>query len=343
VETLKKLEAYAKKGGKIVATGRAPSSAPGLIGAEEQGREICAISKSLFEGRVVEEAQLGAALHKQLQPDMALSTTVPEIGFIHRHTDSAEIYFIANTGNEPKRATAKFRVSGMQAEWWDPFTGEATPVRGAIELDLEPYGSRVLVFSKRSQAAPAVAKASSKAPNPLELSAGWNVTFSGLNRKSTMDRLHSWTDDSATQFYSGEAIYEKTVKVPADFVQPGRKLLLDFGQSTPTSPAQGAKPGMRAWLDGPVREAAVVYVNGQRAGSAWRPPYAVDVTKLLKAGDNAIRIVVANTAINRMAGVPLPDYTELEKKYGSRFEPQDMNNLKPLPSGLLGGLRLVAQ
>ena len=27
--------------------------------------------------------------------------------------------------------------------------------------------------------------------------------------------------------------------------------------------------GMQAWLDAPVREAAVVYINGQRAGSVW--------------------------------------------------------------------------
>ena len=30
---------------------------------------------------------------------------------------------------------------------------------------------------------------------------------------------------------------------------------------------------MQTWLDGPVREAAVVYVNGKRAGSVWCPPY----------------------------------------------------------------------
>ena len=52
---------------------------------------------------------------------------------------------------------------------------------------------------------------------------------------------------------------------------------------------------LRAYLEGPVREAADVYVNGQRAGVVWHPPYTIDVSSLLKAGKNELRIVVGNT------------------------------------------------
>ena len=100
---------------------------------------------------------------------------------------------------------------------------------------------------------------------------------------------------------------------------------------------------MRAWLDAPIREAAVVYVNDQRAGAVWCPPYALEVTRLLKPGLNRLRIVVGNTAINYMAGHKLPDYKELNQRYGERFQPQDMENLQPLPSGMLGPVRLVAR
>jgi hypothetical protein len=100
---------------------------------------------------------------------------------------------------------------------------------------------------------------------------------------------------------------------------------------------------MRAWLDPPVREASVVFVNGRRAGSTWTPPYAVDVTGLIRAGANTLRIDVANTAINAMAGRPLPDYRLLNLRYGVRFEPQDMDKVRPAPSGLTGPIRLVAR
>ena len=115
---------------------------------------------------------------------------------------------------------------------------------------------------------------------------------------------------------------------------------LDFGAGQ-AIPEQPRRNGMRAWFEGPVREAAVVYINDQRAGSVWCPPYSVNVTKLLQRGENRLRIVVANTAINHMAGRRLPDYKLLHLRYGERFQPQDLENLQPLPSGLLGTVRLV--
>ncbi len=97
---------------------------------------------------------------------------------------------------------------------------------------------------------------------------------------------------------------------------------------------------MRAFLEGPLREAADIYVNGQRAGVVWHPPYTIDVSSLLKPGKNVLRIVVGNTAINSLAGRTLPDYRILYDRYGERFVPQGMDNLQPLPSGLLQGPRL---
>ena len=86
----------------------------------------------------------------------------------------------------------------------------------------------------------------------------------------------------------------------------------------------------------------ILYVNGRRAGSAWCPPYEVNVTGLLKPGSNRLRIEVANLAINHMAGRALPDYTLLNLRYGTRFEPQDMDKVQPVPAGLFGPIRLVA-
>jgi hypothetical protein len=122
-------------------------------------------------------------------------------------------------------------------------------------------------------------------------------------------------------------------------------MFLTFGEGKPVEAGAGRRSGsgMRAWFEGPVRDAALVFVNGKRAGSVWRPPYEVEVTGLLKPGDNTIRVLVYNLAINELAKGPLPDYTALNAKYGERFQPQDMNNLQPLPSGLLGPVSLVAR
>lgn len=156
-----------------------------------------------------------------------------------------------------------------------------------------------------------------------------------------MDKLRSWTEDEETRYFSGTAVYEKTISIPDSLLQSGREVRLDFGEGQPAS-GQAQRAGMRAWLDAPIREAAVVYVNDARAGSVWCPPYSINVTSLLKRGENRIRIVAGNTAINYLAGRKLPDYKLLNLRYGERFQPQEMENLQPVPSGLVGTIRLIA-
>ncbi len=350
----KKLDAFARAGGVLIAMNRTPSLAAGFVDAEAQGSEIRAISARLFEALGAPAllvrngvTGLGRVLAGRARPDVALSPPAPEIGFVHRSAGGTEIYFIANTGNRAQRARATFRVRELEPEWWDPFTGKTEPARVerrgdgvTVTLELEPYESRVLVFSGGQ---PRTARAAEvHTVEEQDLSRGWTVTFEGMGRSEHFDALHSWTDDAATRYYSGLATYTRTIAVRNEFLRPGRRLLLDFGQGTPVPEVASASTGMRAWLESPVREAAVVYVNGKRAGSVWRPPYVIDATRFLHPGDNDIRIVAGNLAINRLAGSPPPDYGPLVRLYGKRFEPQDMDDLRPLPAGLLGPVRLLA-
>ena len=94
----------------------------------------------------------------------------------------------------------------------------------------------------------------------------------------------------------------------------------------------------------PIREAATAFVNGRRAGTVWAPPFRVDVTDLVRDGSNDIRIDVYNTAINQMAeGGRLPDVAAVTERYGQRFRLQDLDNLQPIPSGILAVPRLVLE
>ena len=72
----------------------------------------------------------------------------------------------------------------------------------------------------------------------------------------------------------------------------------------------------------------------------WAPPWRVDVTRVVKPGANELVVRVGNTALNAMAGRPLPDYRLLNLRYGERFQAQTMDQVKPLPSGLLGPVRV---
>jgi hypothetical protein len=75
----------------------------------------------------------------------------------------------------------------------------------------------------------------------------------------------------------------------------------------------------------------------------WHAPFNLDVTDFLHAGANEMQIVVGNTDINELAGRAGPDYRLLNLRYGEKFSPQDMDHLTPLPSGILGPLRLISE
>ncbi|HKA17833.1 MAG TPA: glycosyl hydrolase [Blastocatellia bacterium] len=353
--TLMSLVEFARTGGLLIATRRTPSLSPGFQAKISDHQRISDECKRLFEGNsapghlvVDEKVELGALLTSATKSDLTLSPATPDIGFIHRTNAEAEIYFVANTGNTLRRTNATFRVAGLNPEWWDPMSGEvraaqvsARNERGvSMDLTLEPYESRVIVFSRRD--VPRSGRYLSQNSQLMDLSEDWQVAF-GANPSVRMANLRSWTDDERTKFYSGTAQYEKSFMLNAGFFDKRARVRLDFGQGQPVQGPQNPRAnGMQALLEGPIRESAVVYVNGRRAGSVWRPPYSIDITDYLRTGENRLRIVVANTAINHMAGHALPDYKLLNLRYGERFQPQDMDKVQPIPSGLVGKVTLIA-
>jgi alpha-L-rhamnosidase len=355
--TLRNLEEFARRGGILVAANRLPDSAPGFRVSEADNSEVREIADRLFRGAsargmlVEDTSRLSAVLAAALTPDVTLSPAAPAVGFLHRGADGAEIYFMANTANTAASTTASFRVPDerLRPQWWNPMSGDRTAAqiagraggRASIKLHLEPYGSRVLVFSRDDLPAPS-APAAVPTGETLDISSGWRVTFGPGGKVEQMATLRSWTDEEDTRYFSGVATYEREVDVPARLLANGAAVRLDFGEGEVVAESAMGSAGMRAWLEGPIREAAVIHVNGQRAGSVWSPPYALDVTALLRPGRNRIHIEVANLAINNKAGQPLPNHRLLNQLYGERFTDQDMDKISPQPAGILGPVRLIA-
>jgi hypothetical protein len=344
-QVLAKLQDYVRGGGRIIAVGSKPSLAPGLQDAQQVSSQVAAASKALFASKnvqlVADDAAVGAALKAALAPDMALSGNQSDVGFVRRKLQDADIYFIANTSNHPVKANARFGTKRKVATWLDPDSGKLTRASNTPELDLAPYESRVLVFSDAQLPGTAEAPKLAAPAVLADLSQDWTLSFPGAQAQP-LKQLRSWTDDPATRYFSGQAVYAKDVTLDAGQLK-GQRLVLDFGQGTPLASTPKVPAGMRAMLESPVREAAQVWVNGKRAGAVWRPPYTVDVTPYLAAGSNRIEVRVANLGLNVRAGQALPDYRLLNVRYGERFKPQDTDLVKPMPSGMLGPVRLMGE
>jgi glycosyl hydrolase family 106( putative alpha-L-rhamnosidase) len=353
-------------GGTLIAVKSLPSRAPGVTEGPRGSAGVVQISQALTVSGiknvkvVASTADVGATIGAILKPDVAISPATPEVGFIHRKLADADIYFIANTDNRPHIFGATFRTPHARAEWWDPMSGKVADLGAThtLTLILAPYESRVLVFQDGTD----TREASTGAPvEPLwprlgqtfdgmfhvadtrpeiDLSRDWKVSFEKTHATESMPVLESWTEFEGEKYYSGTATYERTVEIPEDVAKAGR-VALDFGEGTPVPREQLHQAGTRTWYDPPIREAALVYVNGKLAGSLWHPPYQIDVGPLLHTGTNQLKIVVANTAINELAGRAAPDYRLLNLRYGEKFTPQDMDHLEPLPSGIVARVRLI--
>ena len=350
--TYKAIAHYADGTGKLIAIGTLPSLAPGLL-QQKETPTIAALSAQLFQqsghkGHFIEStSSLAAALHSALPADLEATGETEGLGFIHRKLASSDIYFIANTNNKPIDGTIRFRSARPFIEAWNPDSGHvlwnaAHNENASIPLTLAPYESRVFILEDHREDVNKT-PAQGHTTQLADLSDGWKLHFPGTALPETLSTLRSWTDLSGKQYYSGEATYTRDAmlqKAPA----PGARILLDFGTGTPlVNNRPPAAPGMHALLDPPIREAAIVLVNGQRVGSLWHPPYTIDITRFVHQGKNAIEVRVYNTAINLLSGEPPHDYSALYAKYGRRFEPQDMKNLRPIPSGLMGPIHLEEQ
>lgn len=130
---------------------------------------------------------------------------------------------------------------------------------------------------------------------------------------------HAGPIDAGVKYFSGTAVYNKTINAPADWFQKDVKLVMDLGK---------------------VMDIAEVFINGKALGIGWKPPYTFDITGILKPGVNQLRIEVTNQWTNRMLGDLNPEVKQKVLSAGSeniRF----FGTPPPLQeSGLIGPVTL---
>lgn len=336
--TLRSLQQYVARGGHVISVGRLPT----LSTEGKPSAEVAMLTTLLFNEskgtHVASEDELAGALHKAATPDLELSGNQNEIGYIRRKLPNADIYFLANTTNQLVKLSANVASHFPHAEVIDPTSGEITKgTKIGLSLALSPYESRVIILSDMPEQGD---EAVNSYKQVEDLSNDWRVSFSGTNKTAMMPTLSDWTSNVETRHYSGEAVYQRTFELKNT---SGKHIYLSVEGGKPTKPYEGkGHPGTQAWYEGPIREAAVVVINGHRAGFLWHPPYRLDVAKFLQSGQNEIEIHVYNTALNAWSSLPPHDYKPLIERYGDRFQMQDMDKVQPISSGIIGKIELLS-
>jgi hypothetical protein len=212
------------------------------------------------------------------------------------------------TGTDPENVVlTRFAGSNRVAEL-------AREPDGQLRLDVWQPGQYAVEFASGETRPLAV----TQLPRPLELTGPWDVSFppqSGLKEPLHFDRLISWTErpESGVKYFSGTATYRAVFRVPAEMLGKGR----------------------RSWLDlGDVQVFARVKLNDKQFGVLWKPPYGLDVTDVLTAGQNTLDVSVTNLWPNRMIGdEQLPEDSRRNPDGTLRRWPEWLEQGKPSPAG----------
>lgn len=329
--------------GAIVA-GNKPVDSPSL--ADDQaafhaiveqlwGRENAAESRvqpfgkgKIYSGKTANEVLDALALARDFEFTRPEPDT--ELMFVHRKLPDGDAYFVSNRKDRLEQVDVTVRIAGKSAELWHPDTGvtHATSYRTAagrttVPLRLHPNETVFIVFRESSTRAERVLPSVSETPI-LHVEGAWTIKFEpdrGAPKKIVLDKLASWSENAndGVKYFSGAATYTTTIHMPSGSFHPGAHLWLDLGD---------------------VRELASITVNGRDLGTAWKTPYRVEVTGVIRPGVNTLEIKVTNLWVNRLIGDQQPNASRTYTF--ATFKPYTASS-PLLSSGLLGPVRIVSQ
>ena len=94
-------------------------------------------------------------------------------------------------------------------------------------------------------------------------------------------RTGDWSEGSILENYSGGAWYRKRVLLTEE--QAGSEVIIDLGKVVAT---------------------AEIHINDSLAGILVTAPWKIDVSKLIRKGENKIEILVYNTLANHYLTIP---------------------------------------
>jgi hypothetical protein len=349
----RKVRDLVRNGATIV--GPKPKYTPSLGGFPNSEKEVVSIGEEIWgecHGIAATSNQFGkgevfsgiapAKVLKSLNiaPALKIPSDCPELVWIHRRADDADIFFISNQSGKNVNTIAGFRSVGKKPELWDAVQGVIKDAPGwtvenkhtKVPLNLMPAESVFIVF--RSDGNPAsdpyisVENSLQKRNDSL-----WNIGFVGgenvqlrtwyngshiLNRASGKTKNINVTDIPETLKLSGSWKVE---------FQPGRgapeetsfESLISWNKHSDKSiryfsgtatysmeveiPKSFQAEDQEAWLDlGEVAVIAEVRLNGKNLGILWNKPYRIEVSKALQSGLNTLEIDVINLWVNRLIG-----------------------------------------
>ena len=266
---------------------------------------------------------------------------------LHRKTADADIYFVVNQDTVVKTKTidvydddnshlspfnsqlSTFNshlspfTSHLSPELWDPYTGKITEISrlainadGKLNIILSPGNAKFVVIPHTKTKYKKDHTFGTLRTTTREVDGPWDVVFNPkLDSKFSIPSFSlcdfSLSSDDRLKYFSGTAVYTKTITLAKDEVRKNRRVTIDFGT---------------------LNDIAELSVNGKKVGVLWYPPYKADITDFVHRGKNIITIAVTNNWANRMIG---DEQWEPDFEVGYDRGPEKGWGLKVLPEWFL--------
>lgn len=350
-----KIKELVSSGATLVSSGF--SNSPSLTDHGKNDQKVAAIGKMLFTDKSDHSFGKGLVLQKTIEESLEFIKATPDFQvvsseeksdfeYIHRQTDTADLYFVANVSEKDHDATFLFRATGKQPECWSPYSGEisAIPVyknigkQTELKMKVSAGESFFIIFDKPS--------------NQNQLT---SIEYTGKDNKAVPFQMKSQEDSYA--FHSSQPgtiewttskgeqqkLVIKTSGSTAAFNSPWKLEFMKGGSlpepielsslnSLTNHPEEKVKyfSGTVAYRNtfnlsdsafstknaislslGEVKNLVEVIVNGKSLKTLWKAPFDLDISKAVKSGKNTLELRVTNSWENRLIG---------DAKFGAHFE-----------------------
>ena len=254
-----------------------------------------------------------------------------------RRNDSV---FVVFDGKATNATVVESKIDGTQTF---PKTRESFDVADVQTRLISEENGVVAEFFNAGEVAATLsdgAKVSAKAEKvrkSVNIKTPFTVEFEekyGAPKTAEFEKFVSWTEhaDPRIANYSGKGVYKLSVNLPK--LGKDERAYLRFGN---------------------VMEIGRVKVNGKFAGTLWKRPFELDITKFAKSGSNKIEVEVGNTWVNRClydATLPADQRITWSNSMGYHF-PEKGKKAQPnqgrdmswkqgaIPSGIIGAAEVV--
>jgi hypothetical protein len=293
---VERLATLAAGGAAVVVVGPPPDRQPGYhehaAGDAAVRAAVAALGDTAWARVGVAVDGAAAAVVALVPPTVSFDAPTPLRTLRRRLPGGGQLVFLRNPTGQSQTAALDVPGGCRDARWLDPWTGAVTAVddggHKAAELrrELPPYGAVFLACGVGALAVePAVEPAAAALPGasiPLET---WDLVVERADAGGAVvtrpaTSLGDWREDDALRRAAGPARYTARFRA-ADWT------------------ADAAAELSLAWVFG----AADVTLNGVALGSLLVPPFVVDLTPGLRAGDNELVVTLAPPVRNHLVAL----------------------------------------